>query len=114
MQTTNNARGSVIVWLVLCMPIAVLFVAATVCIGLTAFEKTKLQSAVDMAAYAGAASLANSLNEIAVKNKQINDEYRSLEKDFNDDSQQNGDAAAERFRKYQNVPRWKGSLIQKL
>lgn len=93
-------KGSVIAGFVLCLPIAIGFIVMILIVGLVIFERTKLQSAVDMAAYAGAASLANSLNEIAVKNKNVRAEFLSLKKDLGDDSQQNKKAATERYEKY--------------
>ena len=50
--------------------------------GRIALTRARLMAATDRAAYAGAASLAHDLNQIAASNWEIHKAYRDLRKDF--------------------------------
>jgi hypothetical protein len=98
----KGREGSAVVGFMLLVPAAVALIVATLAIGMAAFERAKLQAAADMAAYAGSASLADSMNKIAVRNKNIYDAFVSFKKDYGDDSQQNAAAAEQRYTQYKN------------
>lgn len=99
----GDDAGSVVVGFVLFIPMIVGLVVGVLLVGMAAYERAKLQAAVDMAAYAGSASLAHSLNKIATRNRNIYEEFLSFKKDYGEDSQQNAAAADQRFAQYKNT-----------
>lgn len=96
-RTLKNEDGSVIVFLLLIVPIIISIIAAAMLVGQIAFARVRLSVAADRAAYAGASSLADSMNRIAAANWGIHKAYRDLENDFREMSQQNQSAARQRF-----------------
>lgn len=92
--------GGVIVFLILIVPIIISIIAALMLIGQIVFARVRLSVAADRAAYAGASSLADSMNRIAAANWGIRKAYRDLEGDFRAMSQQNRNAAQQRFERY--------------
>ena len=97
----NSSRGSVIVLFVAALPLMVAALIVIVEIGRIAVARARLQSAADRAVFAGAASLADSMNSLAASNWRINKSYRDLEEEFNSSSEQNEEAVRQRIEKYE-------------
>lgn len=93
--------GSVAVLAFAIVPAFILLLSAVIWIGQLIVARARLQASADRAAYAGAASLAHSLNCIAGSNWNIHKSYKDLVRDFKADTQQNKGAAAQRYERYQ-------------
>lgn len=83
------------------LPLMAAALIAIVEIGRIAVARARLSAAADRAAYAGAASLAHSLNMLAASNRRINESFRRLKADFDASSQQDEDAARQRIARYE-------------
>lgn len=94
-------RGGVAVFFVLALPLMVASLIVLVDIGRIAVARARLQAACDRAAYAGAASIAHSMNGIAAANWRIHKAFRDLRDDFAADSQQEEAAARQRIDEYE-------------
>lgn len=92
--------GSISVLMIAIVPICAALLALVVETGRISLARIRLQSAADRAAFAGAASIANSLNRIAVQNWKLNKAWRDLDRDFASDAQQNRETARQRFTRY--------------
>ena len=101
MAGMNRSQGSVTVLMVAALPLMVAALIVIVEIGRISVARARLQSATDRAAYAGAASQADSMNRLAKSNWQIYKAFRDLESDFASDSQQDEQAAKQRIEKYE-------------
>ena len=95
-----NNGGGITVLFVLLVPVFVSFLMAIVVFGQIAIAKARLQIATDRAAYAGAASLAHSMDEIARANWKIHRSYLDLRHDFETMSQRNESTAKARYDNY--------------
>lgn len=98
----GNCRGSSLIILMMTVPVFVAAISAVVLIGQVSLAKMRLQIAADRGAYAGAMSLAKSLNELAAANRTIHRAFESIKNDFASDMQQSQSAARERIDKYQS------------
>lgn len=103
--------GSISIVLAIVAPLLVALMVLVVNVGVLLHARTKLQIATDRGVYAGAASLAHSLNEIARKNWEIHSEFARLKRDLDDDTQtdepqveqQIGDARARQVFLYEEM-----------
>ncbi|MBT3182303.1 MAG: Tad domain-containing protein [Deltaproteobacteria bacterium] len=111
LRLLKGERGSAAVVLMGALPIMICLMAMVIWIGQVSYIKSRLQIAVDRAAYAGASYMAHALNSISVANWKIYKAYRSLERDFVMESQQNEEAAKQRIDKYEAL---KNEQIQKI
>ncbi|MFA4874671.1 MAG: pilus assembly protein TadG-related protein [bacterium] len=94
-------RGGIVVLMVLALPLMVAAIALIVDIGRIAVARARLQYAVDRAAYAGAASLAHSLNDIAAANWRLYKAFRDLDNYFTKGAQQDSDTTQQRIKAYE-------------
>lgn len=103
LSVMRNNKGGAIVMMILLLPLFISIIAGVIWIGQVAFTKIRVQSAVRMAAKAGAAHMAHSLNGIAELNRDLYDEYSNLKSDLTSDSQQNLEAAEQRISRYEEA-----------
>lgn len=96
----KNNQGSVIVLFMLTLPLFVAMLVIVIDMGRIIVARARLVAAADQAGVAGAASLARSMNLIALENSKINRAWAELESDFKNDSQQDKETAKKRFEKY--------------
>ncbi|MBI4224189.1 MAG: Tad domain-containing protein [Deltaproteobacteria bacterium] len=75
-QKNFNERGQLAVLLAMIFPMLIMLLAFFVNLSLLIHKKVKLQTAVDVGVYSGAASLAYDLNHIAQLNREINELYQ--------------------------------------
>lgn len=97
----RNSKGSVTVLMFFVLPFLVVALLFLVDTGKILVTRARLSIAADRAAYAGAAFLAHALNEIAAANRRIYDAWGSMHEDFLVNTEQNEDAANERFARYE-------------
>ncbi len=97
----KSKRGSIFVLVLATIPLMVVALAFVIDLGQLIHARVSLQSSVDRSAYAGAASLANSLNGIAKENWNIHRAWRDLDRDFGSDSQRNRNTAGRRYSQYE-------------
>lgn len=97
MRSLTSCSGSMSIALAIVAPLLVALLALVVNVGTLLHARTKLQVAADRGVYAGTASIAHSLNEIARKNWEIHSEYARLEDWMNGTSERNEDEVAQRF-----------------
>lgn len=97
----NSERGSIATFFLIAMPLMVAMLAVVVECGRIAVARTRVQAAADRAAFAGAAVVANGLNRIAAANWRIHKAWRDLDRDFRSDTQQDAEAAGQRFARYE-------------
>lgn len=96
----KNKRGSIVVLVSMSIILMVGALALIIDIGRIALARARLQAAVDRAAYAGAASLAHSLNNIAVANWEINKAFRYLDENLTRPSEERPKTADELIDEY--------------
>jgi Flp pilus assembly protein TadG len=96
-----HVRGGIAVLLVLSLMLLTTMMLLIVDLGRLSVSRARLQAAADRAAFAGAASLADSLDRMAVSNWRLHKAFRDLEDDFASDSQQDVDAAQQRIEEYE-------------
>jgi hypothetical protein len=101
LSRVRGKRGGVAVLVMIAVPLLTAMLLLLIDVGRLAVARSRLQAAADRAAYAGAASLAHSLDRIAVANWDLFKAYRDLEEDFDRGDNQNRDAARERIRAYE-------------
>jgi len=97
----KSKRGNVFVLVLATIPLLVVALSFVINLGQLIHARVSLQSSVDRSAYAGAASLANSLNGIAKENWNIHRAWRDLDRDFGSDSQRNRSTAGRRYSQYE-------------
>ena len=97
----RDCSGFSFVILMMMVPAIVAGISAVIVIGQISIAKMRLQIAVDRGAYAGAMTLARSLNDIASANSMIRRAFESIRGDFENDMQQSESAARERIDEYQ-------------
>ncbi|HPM42028.1 MAG TPA: Tad domain-containing protein, partial [bacterium] len=101
LSKVNSEKGSVTALVVFAVPLFVAMLGLVVEGGRVALARARLQAAVDRAAYAGAAVVTHAFNEIASDNWRIHKAWRDLSEDFGSDTQQDEDAARQRFELYE-------------
>lgn len=97
----EGKRGSAAILMIAAVPLCCAMLMLLVECGRIALARTRLQSAADRAAVAGASSLAESLDRVARENWGIHRAWRDLAKDFAADAQQDRHAAAQRYSQYE-------------
>lgn len=97
----RSESGGVAVLMAIAMPILVAMLALVVESGRVALARARLQTAVDRAAYAGASTIAAALGEVAADNWKVHKAWRDLSDDFAADTQQDQEAARQRFSLYE-------------
>ena len=97
----KSRRGSVFVLVLAVVPLFVVVLAFVINIGQLMYARARLQTNLDRAAYAGAASMADSLNEMAAQNWNIHKAWRDLSRDFRNDSQRDRSTAERRHGQYE-------------
>lgn len=103
LRGVKNEHGSVAVLIFAAVPILTAMLLLIVDMGRISLARARLQAATDRAAYAGAASLAYSMNEVAATDWELHRAYRDLEELFDTDSQPSEDEANERIGDYENL-----------
>ena len=101
LSKVNSETGSIAALILFAVPLFVTMLALVVEGGRVALARARLQTAVDRAAYAGAAAVAHAFNGIASDNWRIHKAWRDLSEDFEADTQQDEDAARQRFELYE-------------
>lgn len=77
-QSLNNPKGQVALFIALIFQVLFLFFAMVINVGLLVHHKINLQNSVDLAAYYGAMKQAEGMNAIAHINYQIRQSYKLL------------------------------------
>ncbi|MFH1830382.1 MAG: Tad domain-containing protein [Pseudomonadota bacterium] len=98
---TDNQRGSITVLLFAAIPLMAAALLLVIDMGRIAVTRARLQAAVDRAAYAGAASLAHSLNTMAAENWNIHKAFRDLRAEFAQDTQKDRETAQQHIGEYE-------------
>ncbi len=98
---SGNERGSVTVLMFTAIPLMAAALLLIIDIGRIAVTRARLQAATDRAAYAGAASLAHSLNTMAAENWNIHKAFRDLKGEFAQGTQKDRETAQQRIGKYE-------------
>jgi hypothetical protein len=101
LRGVKGDRGSVAVLVFAAIPILTAMLLLIVDMGRISLARARLQAATDRAAYAGAASLAYSMNLAASSNWKLHKAYRDLMELFDADSQPNEDEANNRIGDYE-------------
>lgn len=99
----TRASGSVALLVALSVPLMAAALLIVVDLGRIVMMRTRLAIASDRAATAGAATIANDLNRIAVANWRLHRAFRDLQSDFESDSQQDEATAQQRIRAYEQI-----------
>lgn len=98
MQTLNQ-KGQVVILFALLIPFFVLLLVLTVQFSEIVFAKIKLQATLDRAVFAGASYLTETLNQIALSNRKVHQEFLNLKKRFKEGMKQNTPAAKKEIEK---------------
>lgn len=97
----KGKEGSVSVLTMMAIPLLVAGLAVVIEVGRIALARARLQAAADRASFAGSAAVAHSLNRVAAENWRIHKAWRDLSRDFSADTQQDHEAARQRFTRYE-------------
>lgn len=81
-MSRKNENGGVVVFFVLIFPVLLAFFWGTIEISKLVFIRVKAQETLDRANFAGASSLTESLNQIALLNRKANQLFLDRKKDF--------------------------------
>lgn len=98
----NDERGSVTILMFAAIPLMTAALLLVIDMGRIAVTRVKLQVATDRAAYAGAASLAHSLNTMTAENWNIHKAFRDLKSEFAQGTQKDKQTAQQRIDKYES------------
>ena len=99
----GKERGSILILAMIALPILVTMLAIVIDMGRISVAHARLEVAADRAAYAGSASLAYSLNEIAKKNWEMHKAWRDLAADFSSDTQKDEEMKRRRIAVYESA-----------
>lgn len=98
MQTLDQ-KGQVVILFTLLIPFFLTLLVLTVQFSEIVFAKIKLQATLDKGVFAGASYLTETLNQIALSNRKVHQEFLNLKKRFKEGMKQNTPEAKKEIEK---------------